>query len=421
MSDTRLHGRWLVIARIGWIAFFTAAMLALIAATPIRWAQLVHPSAVVQAYLGTLGWPLMAYSIYSMISELVFTGVFLVVGVIIFVRRPDDRMALFTSVMLIAFGVGNQTITPTVSALLIYPFGEFLFACAGFAAWATFTQFPFLFPNGRYVPAWTRVPALTWFLLCIPWNFMVGSPYDPTTWPSVLFIPLGLFLYGSFLVCQVYRYRRVSTPLERQQTKWVVYAVGLVVVSYLVLSLLAAAYDNFEVLFFLSPLRGEPPTLQGFVLLVGLRLMFRLGFLFLPFAFAFSILRYRLWDIDVIIRRTLVYTLLTIALALVFFGGVALLQGVFGALSGTENSPVAIVLSTLAIAALFNPLRKQVQVYIDRRFYRKKYNAEQALARFAAKAREETDVDQLSAELLAVVQETMQPNQVSVWLLKRER
>jgi hypothetical protein len=220
------------------------------------------------------------------------------------------------------------------------------------------------------------------------------------------------------LVSQVYRYRRISTPLERQQTKWVVYAVVLVVVNYLIISILAAAVDNFEVLLYLSPLRGEPPTLQGFVLLVGLRLLFRLGFLFLPFAFAFSILRYRLWDIDVIIRRTLVYTLPTVALALVFFGGVALIQGVFGALSGTVNSPVAIVLSTLAIAALFNPLRRRVQDFIDRRFYRKKYNAEQALARFAAVARDETDVEQLCVELLTLVGETMQPEHTSLWLKK---
>jgi len=198
MSDTRLHGQWLILARIGWTVFFTAVMLALIAAIPIRWAELIQPSALVQASLNTLDWPVVAFSLYSMISELIFTGVFLVVGIIIFIRRPDDRMALFTSVMLIAFGVGNQTITPTISALLIYPYGEFLFACAGFAAWATFTQFPFLFPNGRYIPTWTRVPALVWFLLCIPWNFMVGSPYDPTTWPSLLFIPLGFFYTAHF-------------------------------------------------------------------------------------------------------------------------------------------------------------------------------------------------------------------------------
>ncbi len=420
LANTRLKGRWLTLARAGWLVFFCLAVLLVLASLPARWIELIHPSSTTLGHLHTLGWSVAVYAAYSMISELVFTGVFLIVGLIIFIRRSDDRMALFTSLMLVAFGVGNQTITPTIYALLHYPFGKFIFACAGFAAWATFTQFPFLFPSGRYVPIWTRIPALVWFVLCIPWNFMVGSPYDPTTWPSALFAPLGIFLYGSFLVSQVYRYRRISTPVERQQTKWVVYALTLVVANYLIISVLAVIFNNFEMLLYLSPLHGEPPSLQSFVLLLSFRTLFRLGFLFLPIAFAFSILRYHLWDIDVIIRRTLVYGAVTLTLGLVFFGGVTLLQAFFSAISG-QQSAISIVLSTLAIAALFNPLRRRVQDFIDRRFYRNKYNAEQALAIFADKARNETDLEQLSNDLVTVVQETIQPESATLWLKPTKR
>lgn len=140
-----------------------------------------------------------------------------------------------------------------------------------------------------------------------------------------------------------------------------------------------------------------------------------LSFVLLPISIAVAIFRYRLWDIDVIIRKTLAYSFLTAVLALVFFGSITLLQSAVSAVSG-QQSAVVTVLSTLLIAALFTPLRLRVQSLIDRRFYRQKYDAQQVLARFAITARDETDLDRLTGELAAIVTQSMQPEGLHVWL-----
>jgi hypothetical protein len=137
----------------------------------------------------------------------------------------------------------------------------------------------------------------------------------------------------------------------------------------------------------------------------------------LPVAVGIAILKYRLYDIDIIINRTLVYGSLTVMLGLLYFGGVATTRAIFGALTGQEQQPqLAVVVSTLAIAALFMPLRRRIQSFIDRRFYRRKYDARKTLETFSAQLRNETDLEALSNDLVGVVRETMQPKHVSVWL-----
>ncbi len=136
-----------------------------------------------------------------------------------------------------------------------------------------------------------------------------------------------------------------------------------------------------------------------------------------PIAIGIAILRYRLYEIDTLINRTLVYVALTAALVAVYFGGVATTQAIFRALTGQEEQPqLAIVVSTLVIAALFNPLRRRIQAFIDRSFYRSKYDAAKTLEAFSARLRDQTDLDALSDDLTSVVRETMQPAHVSVWL-----
>ena len=149
-------------------------------------------------------------------------------------------------------------------------------------------------------------------------------------------------------------------------------------------------------------------------------MLFGCGYVLLPLSIGIAILRYRLWDIDIIIRRTLIYSIITAILALFYFGAVIVLQQFFRSLTGAGDD-LAIIVSTLAIAALFNPLRNRVQSSIDHRFYRSKYDAQQVLARFAQTARDEVELEKLTYELLRVVDETMQPSSVSLWLRRDNR
>ncbi len=413
--ETRLQGRVLTAARAVCVAFLIYATLVFLIALPARWAELVHPTPTTLAHLNALGWSVAPYAVYSLTTEAIFTGVYLIVGLIIFARRSNDGGALVTALFLVAFGVGNQTITPTLTALSAYPFGKFVFEFGGFAAWVTLPLFFYLFPNGRFVPAWTRVAALFWSVLCIPWNFMVNTPFYPPGWPPVLFFLILLPMFGTFLGSPIYRYWRVSNTVERQQTKWVTYSFVMMISLELIGLMGVGLFSDFNAIAYLNPAIGEPPTSEIFAAVLFSQGWLRVIWLILPLALAFSILRYRLWDIDILIRRTLQYSLISGLLALTYFGLVVVLQNLFTVVSG-QSSAVVVVLSTLAIAALFFPLRNRVQDFIDRRFYRKKYDAAKVIAEFAATCRDETDLEKLTARLVEVVEETMQPESVSLWL-----
>jgi len=255
-----------------------------------------------------------------------------------------------------------------------------------------------LFPDGRFVPRWTR-----WLLLCWALSGMV-----------VLFFPEAFFGWPVYnlvwraevvllLIAQVYRSRTASSPLQRQQTKWLL--SGGSVAAIIIVGLIVPTL--------LFPSLGQAGSFYRLVITPAyLIISFTL-----PLSIGLAILRYRLYDIDLIIRRTLVYGTLTVLLVLIYFGLVIGLQSLVHLLTGTvSEQPLVIVASTLAIAGLFQPLRRRIKSMIDRRFYRRKYDAVKTLAAFSATLRNEVDLNRLSEQIVAVVEETMQPAHVSLWL-----
>ncbi len=329
--------------------------------------------------------------------------VFFAVAGVIFWRKSDDWMGLLVSFILIFFGA--VLFTPSYDALWrTYAGLRLPLAIVSTLGTSSLLLLLFYFPNGQLVPRGPRA-RIAVLLTLMTTLFAPTAPRDARLGPGS-FLVAGFVILG--VAAQIYRYRFVSGPTQRQQTKWVVF--GLVVTILFMLS-----WGITGTIF--PP--DQPGPARVYFLLSVLPVLVLL-ITTLPLTMAFSILRYRLWDIDVIIRRTLVYSALTGLLALIYFGVVVVLQAGVGALTGVGDSPLVTVLSTLAIAALFTPLRRRVQNFIDRRFFRAKYDAEQTLTNFATTARDEVDMERLADALVAVVEETMQPESVSVWLTKGE-
>ena len=405
-SYARVLRRWLLLARGVWLALVILTLAIVFASLPeyvvllqtpcagmaCQWQQLTPSQAEM---LKGMGLSLADYAVFTLVLALASVVMCLVVSTLIIWRGPDNRIALIVALMLVTLGPIIVVADPPAASPWWVPD-----ACLTFLNGLLLVLVFLLFPSGQFVPPWMR-----WTLVV----FLVGdsSFFFPDTplLPNVPVSQLGwLVVVGEFstvAAAQLYRYRRVSSPRERQQTKWVIFGLAVPITVYLLLTVLG--------LFF--PLLPQRSPLS---LLASNEAAFTLP-LFLPLSFGFAMLRYRLWEIDLIINRTVVYGLLTVTLTGVYVGLVIGLQALLRGLISQENS-VAIVISTLAIAALFQPLRRHIQRIIDRRFYRRKYDAAKTVAAFSATLRQEVDLDQLREHLLAVVQETMQPAHVSLWL-----
>jgi hypothetical protein len=270
-----------------------------------------------------------------------------------------------------------------------------------------------LFPDGQ-LPS-RRWPPLVWIVVSVVVVGTVAMALSPGPIDGLGPIrnPLGIegvpnfdalltaLSYALALVAAaslLLRFRR-TRGVQRQQIKWFAYTGAVAAIGGV-----------------LTYIGGLGATGVSWARWSGLALVV-VGIAGVPIAMGIAILRYRLYEIDLLINRTLVYGALTATLTLIYFGGVTTVQAIFRALTGQEEQPqLAIVVSTLVIAALFNPLRRRIQGFIDRRFYRRKYDAAKTLEAFSKKLRDETDLDALNAELVGVVRETMQPAHVSLWL-----
>jgi len=393
-STSILRGRWLVVAQTLWVVIATLALGLFVASLPGYVAKVLglnRLSEPVEAPAALI----FGLDLLGVLGSVTTALVCLALGVVLFWRRSNDWMVIFVSSYLLLYGTimagplewaeDFYSAWPALAVDVIQP----LFLTTPTVALVV------LFPDGRLVPRWTRWLVLSSVVLTA----------------AILYLPLafwGVFMVAillSAIYAQVYRYRYVSTPTRRQQTKWVLFGFLL---WWLLIMMEGIPYVIISNL---------PPGTRLPWWTLASSAVWWLTLSIVPLSLSVAVLRYRLYDIDVVINRALVYGSLTMMLGLVYFGSVAFLQYAFRVLTGHEDFPqLTIVVSTLAIAALFDPLRRRIQSFIDRRFYRHKYDARKTLDAFSARLRDETDLDTLNAELVTVVRETMQPEHVSLWL-----
>jgi signal transduction histidine kinase len=397
--------RWFMLAHVAWIVCAALALLIFLAAIPLGY---------VQSFSGTFGipinapgWYIAVMSVAQAVVSMLTASVCLALAALLFWKRRQERMTLFVSFFLLVYGIVLAGPLEAFNGLSLMsaappPHGSVVISAEAIlqiqtALFAVMPLLFYLFPNGRFVPGWTRYPALL-VLLLIPVVIRTFS----VDWPSTvtLFTWSYAALWGVGIYAQIYRYRRVATPLERQQTKWVVFGVVLTFVSLTVLQIPYIAVTAI-------PAGVAHPWWQP---LAGLG--WWLSLTILPLSLAIAVLRYRLWDIDIIINRALVYGALTAVVVSAFVIIVGLLSVI---VQSSGNSIIAIVATGL-IALLFNPLRQRLQRGVNHLMYGERDDPYAALSRLGQRLEAAYAPESVLPTILETVAQTLKLPYVGIAL-----
>ncbi|HUY79284.1 MAG TPA: hypothetical protein VMV29_21120 [Ktedonobacterales bacterium] len=430
-DDPRLAARWLPIARVVWAALTLALVGVFAVAIPTRYRQLFALTQVAAATLtrmrvaqgphptdggalDRLALSALASGVYPVVALALEVGLTLAcvaAALVIFWRRSDSWIAIFAALTLV--GVAAAT-APALDALAqAQPIWRTPVAFAQGVGLECEPLIFYLSPDGRFIPRWTRPLAVIWTLIRLatlvlpfaPFHYVGAQPGGAAPTPLAVF---GFLVYvgwlGSGLWAQLYRHRRVSTLSQRQQTKWAMLGAVFATIGYI----------TFILPRLTIPALNAPGQVNLIYTMIGAPL-YMLSLLLVPLFVAFSILRYRLWDVDIVINRALVYGALAVTLAAIFFASVVALQTLTRPLTGQQSS-LTLIASTLVIALVYQPLLNGIQRIIDRRFYPRKYDNARTLAAFSASLRDEVDLDRLGERLVAVIDETMAPTHSALWL-----
>jgi hypothetical protein len=406
MAAIRLHGPALIIARATWIAIAILTLGLYAASMRVEMRELAtlcppgvcqHGSSQVspaaQRAFADLHLSVSFFSDYFLGLNIVFTLGFAAIATFLFWRRSRDLLALSISLALLIFGAASFE-SEMLPLRLPGSVWQLPVGFLGVLGVAGFGAFLYAFPDGRFVPRWTLLTAGAWALWMFPVYFVPDSPFSFSTWAAVPYLGAWAFFLGTFVCAQVYRYRYVSSPMQRVQTKWVVLGIA------------AAAAGHFGGMLILS-VQPVPPTAPLVVLadLVGTTLDY-VSVLLVPICIGIAMLRHRLFDVDLVIRRALVYAALACILAFVYEGGVVVMQRVLLMLTG-ESGFAAEILAAFGAGALAGYAHRYLDRGVTRVIYPRKYEAERRIEAFGKQIRREFDVVTVAERFAAMVEQRL--------------
>jgi hypothetical protein len=365
-QTTVLHGRRLLLARGAWIVVAALTLGLFVASIPLAYGRFLRACEnsgcdvaqlspegknALEEGLG-LGLSMGDYAVYTVFLAIVLALGYWLIGGTLFWKRSDNLLVLFASMMLVTFGARQaDTLNWLAEA---YPVWDLPVALVDFVGDAAFFVLFCMFPDGRFVPRWTRWAAAAWIAYWLLGTFFPDSPLSPSSWPPLIAISLLLGLLGSLVLAQICRYRRHSDQTARQQTKWVVFGFTAALAGFFAVVLLGWIFAL-----------TRPGIPELFYKSVG-NAVITLCALLIPLSIGFAVQRHRLWDIDLIINRTIVYGSLSAVLTAIFALTDMLLQSLFFFITGVEQSRIATIASVIVIAVAFQPLRHRIEWGVNR-------------------------------------------------------
>ena len=417
-TSTRVLGRRLLLMRLGWTLLTIYNLVVFFVSIPAYYAHLfvICTDHTQECFTGQLtpgnlqalhylGISINSYAAYTLAISILASSIFLVVGLALFWRRSDDWMAVFASTVLIIFaGVGDVRASAiwspdSPSNTLLLVLATLILGVGGYCGLGLFFS---LFPTGRPIPNWAWTLVFLWLIQIFPWALPPDSSYQIWHWPHLLFAGEQLVLLGASMGIQIYRYTLVSDLVERQQCKWLIFGFALALLIYI-------PYYGLQGLFPSLAASDSPYLLLNAT-------VFELFHVFIPLGIGIAILRYRLWDIDLIINRTLVYG----ALSTCVIGIYILVVGYFGTLFRTSNNLVISLVATGIVAMLFQPLRNLLQRSVNHLIYGERDDPYAALARLGNRLEATIVPEQVLPTIVETVAQALKLPYVAIALLPEQ-